>query len=258
MRKKLLLSIALAGIVSVVSACGTADDGSESGSETSQAPANESAAPEAAPEVADPDLEGVPDVVAVVNGTEIPKTDFEAVYTAQYETAATQSQMSGEPVDQDALKSQTIEGMIGTELLIQEADERGIEATDEAISTALDELVATYQLSSADEFYSTLAEQGTDEETVNEQLATQVQVEQLIEEEAGGTAPTEEELTAAYDEAVAQQEEQNAASEEETEIPPFEEVRTALEEQLQTQKQSAAAESLVSSLREAADVTVNL
>ncbi|MHA7139938.1 MULTISPECIES: SurA N-terminal domain-containing protein [unclassified Arthrobacter] len=258
MRKKFLLSIALAGIVSVVSACGTPEDGSESGSETSQAPANESAAPEAAPEVADADLEGVPDVVALVNGTEILKADFESVYTAQYEQAAIQSQMSGEAVDQDELKTQTIEGMIGTELLVQEADERGIEASDEATTAALDELVAANQLGSAEEFYAALAEQGMDEATVNDQLATQVQVEQLIQEEAGDSAPSEEELTTAYDEAVAQQEEQNAQSGEETEVPPFEEARPALEEQLQTQKESAAAESLVSSLREEADITINL
>ncbi|GAA1106784.1 SurA N-terminal domain-containing protein [Arthrobacter flavus] len=258
MRKKLLLSIALAGIVSVVSACGTPEDGSESGSETSQAPASESGAPEAAPEIADADLEGVPDVVALVNGTEILKADFESVYTAQYETSVMQSQMSGEAVDQDELKTQTIEGMISTELLVQEASERGIEASEEATTAALDELVAANSLGSAEEFYTALAEQGMDEATVNDQLATQVQVEQLIQEEAGDSAPSEEELTTAYDEAVAQQEEQNAQSGEETEVPPFEEARPALEEQLQTQKESAAAESLLSSLREDADVTINL
>ncbi|WP_026551645.1 SurA N-terminal domain-containing protein [Arthrobacter sp. H20] len=258
MRKKLLLSIALAGIVSVASACGTPESGSESGSDTSQAPAEESAAPDAAPEIPEADLEGVPDVVAVVNGTEILKADFESVYTTQYRTSATQSQMSGEPVDQDELKTQTIDGMIGTELLVQEAGERGLEASDEAITAALDELVAANQLGSADEFYAALAEQGMDEATVKDQLATQVQVEQLIQEEAGDTAPSEEELTAAYDEAVAQQEEQNAQSGEETEVPPFEEAKPALEEQLKTQKESAAAETLVTSLREEADVTINL
>ena len=258
MRKKLLLSIALAGIVSVVSACGTPEDGSESGSETSQAPANESAAPEAAPEIAEADLEGVPDVVAVVNGTEILKADFESVYTAQYQTSAMQSQMSGEAVDQDALKSQTIEGMIGTELLVQEAEERGVEASEEGIAAALDELVGTNGLESSEEFYSVLAEQGLDEETVNDQLATQVQVEELIEEEAGDTAPSEEELTTAYDEAVVQLEAQNEQSGEETEVPPFEEARPALEEQLVTEKQSEAAVALVASLREDADITINL
>lgn len=263
MRNKWLMSFALAGVVSVVAACGTPSETDEIASDTQQETpeAGESAAPEQeqeAPEMPEPDLEGVPDVVAEVNGTEILKAEFESVYANQFQQSAMQSQMSGEEVNQDDLKAQTVEGMIGTELLVQEASDRGVEASSEAIDEALNELVAANQLESADEFFAALAEQGLDEEEVNSQLATQVQVEQLIRDEAGDIAPSEEELTAAYDEAVAQQEQMGAEGEEEVEIPSFEEARPALEEQLTEQKEAEASQALVASLREEADVTINL
>ncbi|WP_216699751.1 SurA N-terminal domain-containing protein [Arthrobacter sp. H5] len=257
LKKKWLVSLALAGAVSVMTACGTpSDEGSPESQQT--APAEGSTAEGEAPAMPEPDLEGIPDVVASVNGTDILKEEYTTIYEGQFQQSAMQSQMSGQEVDQDQLKTQVVENMIGTELLIQEAGNRGIEASEEAKTETLNGLAESNQLGSPEEFIAKMGEQGMDEKEVNAQLETQVQLDQLIAEETGEVKPTEEELKAAYEEAKTQQEQMGEAGGEAPEVPPFEELRPQLEEQFKAQKESEVTEALVTSLREKADVTINL
>lgn len=208
------------------------------------------------PEMPEPDLAGIPDVVAEVNGEAIPKDEFVAAYERQFQRLALQSQMSGQEVDQDQLKDQVAENLIGTELLIQEAEKRGIEASEEDIAAAMNELVETNQLPSADEFISAMEERGMSEEEVNEQLAIQVKVDQFLAEETGDLSVTDEELNAAYEQLKAQQEQMGAAGGQE--LPPLEDIEADLEEQVLGQKEAEAAQALIADLRNNADVTINL
>jgi peptidyl-prolyl cis-trans isomerase SurA len=251
MPKKLFLSAGLVLSLLGVAACGGDDD---PGAAADDSGAVEEGAPgeEALPE---PDLEGIPDVVAVVNGEEILRDEFVTTYESQFQQLAAQAQMSGEDVDQEQLKSDTAESMVDSELLVQEADSRGFEATDEDIDDTLNELAEQNGLGSGEEFMAALGEQGMPEEEVMSHLELQVKVDQLIGDEVGDIEPTEDELRQLYDEAVAQQEE---ASEEEVEMPPFEEVRPQLEEQAVAEKENEAVQALLGELREDGDITVNL
>lgn len=271
MMKKLLISLGLAASLLGVAACSEGDDGdagaspSEETTEQPESPGEEggeqSESPEAGgteqPEMPQPDLEGIPDVVAVVNGTDIPKDEFVPVYEGQFQQRAMQAQMSGEELDEDQLKAQTAEGMVGTELLTQEADNRELSASQGELDQALEEQAQASGIQSADDFLTALADQGMDEQEVMSQLETQVKVDKLVADEAGDTTPTEEELRERYDEVVAQQE-QSGGEGGGGELPPFEEVRPQLEGQVESENESEVVQGLVSALREDADVTVNL
>ncbi len=264
--KKWLLALAVAGSISAVTACSApAGEGGNSASTQQEAPAPSGAASEGAnpeaQEMPKPDTEGVPDVVAEVNGEKIAKKDFVAAYEGQFQQMAMQSQMSGQKLDQDKLKDQTVEGMISSVLLTQEADNRGLEAPKKEVDATLDELVKSSQLKSKDEFLAAMKDQGMDEKTVMSEIEKQVRVEALVAEESGDTKPTEEELKKAYDQAKAQQEQmkqQGGQGGQGAEIPPFEEAKPALEEQLKGQKQGEAAQALVKDLRADADVKIHL
>ncbi len=271
MMKKLLISLGLAASLLGVAACSEGDDGdagaspSEETTEQPESPGEEggeqSESPEAGgteqPEMPQPDLEGIPDVVAVVNGTDIPKDEFVPVYEGQFQQRAMQAQMSGEELDEDQLKAQTAEGMVGTELLTQEADNRELSASQGELDQALEEQAQASGIQSADDFLTALADQGMDEQEVMSQLETQVKVDKLVADEAGDTTPTEEELRERYDEVVAQQE-QSGGEGGGGELPPFEEVRPQLEGQVESENESEVVQGLDSALREDADVTVNL
>lgn len=251
---KWLLAMSLAGSITVLTACSGEPEETSSSSAAAQSVAPESAAPEqAAPP--EPDLEDIPEVVAVVNGTEIDRDLFTTTYENQLSQAAAAAQAGGQELDQELLKTSVADNLVSAELLRQEADKRGIEVTPEARTAAIDELLQRSQLESEEELRATFAEQGLDEAQFDEQLADQVRLDALIAEEAGDTAPTDQEIQDTYDAAKAQQE---AGGESATPIPPLEEVRAQIEEQLSGEKASAAAQALIAQLREDADITVNL
>ncbi|WP_299166544.1 SurA N-terminal domain-containing protein [uncultured Arthrobacter sp.] len=245
MKKKLLLSVVLAGSLAFATGCA---------GNTEAEPAPSESAASAPAEAPTPDLEGVPEVVATVNGTEITKEEFTTSYEGAFQQMSMQSQVTGQEVDQEQLKTQTLDNLIGNKLLIQEADNRGIEASEEAVTATTDELVASNQFASADELFAALEEeQGITKEDATSQIEQQVRLDALLAEESGDTAPTEEELKAAYEEAKA-----SGAAAQGGEIPPYEEVKPQLEQQVKDQKKSEAALALVEKLRGEADVVSNL
>lgn len=210
---------------------------------------------------AEPDLDGVPDVVAVVDDTEITKEEFTVTYEAQFTTAAAQAQAGGQPVDQDALKKQVAESLVDTQLLINEADERGYEVSQEDKDSTLDDLAEQNGLTSGDELVTTLEAQGLSKDEIDSQLERQVKLDRLTAEEAGDSEPSEKDLRTVYDDAVEQQKAAAAGAAEGTEapeIPSFEDSRDQIAQQVKQENENAAAQALVDSLKKDADITINL
>jgi len=231
-----------------LTACGGGDDSSAK-AEPSEEPTSqeESAGAEQAQE---PDLEGIPDVVAEVNGQEVTKDDFVVLYEAQLQQAAMQAtQTGGEQPDEDALKEQTAEQLVDTTLMAQEAETRGIAVTEEDVDDELAALAKENKLGSAEELIAALEKQGATEDQARAQLESQMVIEQLVVDEAGPVEPTEQELRKIYDAASKQQPQ---------EIPPFAKVRAQLVEQAKSDRMAEVAQTLVDALREDADITVNL
>lgn len=261
--KKWLSSLTIIGSLLLLGACnGDEETTEETGAaseeqaaeSTETAEGGEEAAQGEQPEMPEPDLEGIPDVVAEVNGETIEKPEFEEAYTMQFQQAAMMSQMSGEEVNQDDLKKQIADGLVSQELLIQEADNRELEVTEEDTNGVLDDLVEQNGMESQDDLFAAFEEQDMPKEEVMEQVELQVKVDKLIAEEAGEINPSEEELQELYD----QQVEQMEQMETEEEPPSFEEMQPQLKEQVVMQKEGEAAQTLVEQLKEDADVTVHL
>jgi peptidyl-prolyl cis-trans isomerase SurA len=253
--KKWLLSLAVAGSIAVLTACGGAP---ADGGGSPAASAESSASAEGQAQMPQPDLKGIPDVVAEVNGTKITKDKFTAAYEGQFQQMAMQSQMTGQKVDQDALKKQTAEAMVGTQLLLQEADHRGIKATQKDVDAELEKLAKSNQFKTVDELMAALKKQGMDQNEVNAEIQTQVKVNKLIAEETGDTKPSEKELKAAYEQAKKQQEAMGEQSGQKAKVPSLEEMRPNLEQQVKAQKETEATQALVTDLRKKADVKINL
>lgn len=252
--KKLLLSLLIGASVMVTAACGNADDKTAEEEKTAQEQGAENSGETAEqPEMPEPDLEGVPDLVAEVNGEEINKEEFESAYVGQFQQMAMQAQMSGQEVDQAQLKEQIAESLVSQKLLVQETENRSIEASEEEIQETLTAIAEQNGLASSEEFLTALEEQGLSKEEVMDQVASQVKVDKLIAEETGELKASDEEIQKFYDDMKAQQEEAGAG-----EMPPLEDIKTELEAQLVQQKENEAVQKLVAELREGADVTVHI
>ncbi|SHG80842.1 SurA N-terminal domain-containing protein [Ornithinibacillus halophilus] len=253
MNKKWLLSMSLLILITVLGACN--DDSNNSNNNEQQDTNNnseENTEQEAAPQ---PDLEGVPDVVAEVNGEEISKEDFVSIYTGQFQQALMQAQMTGQDVDQDELKGQVADALIGQQLVIQEAENSGFEASDEAIDETLNRLAQQNGLESKEAFLTALEEQGVSEEEVYSQIEMQVKVDELIASKSGDLEPTEEELQESYD-AYAEQLKQYGG--EDVEVPSFEDMKANLTEQVKSQKMNETYQVIVEELKESAEITNHL
>lgn len=244
---KVLLSIGLA--VSLFGVAGCSDAGA--GGATSAPESTEQAGA-----IQQPDLDGIPEVVADVNGNEISKDDFIRMYEGQFQQLAAQAQAqgSGEELDQDQLKKRTAEGMVNTELLVQEADSRGFVASEADIEGMLKKLAENSGVGSVDAFLTAVGEQGLDKAEVMSQLETQIKLDQLIADEVGDVKPTDDELRKIYDQAVAQQGQSGDTG---AAIPPFEDVKPQLAERAQSQNEAEAAGALAEELRKGAEITIN-
>ena len=256
-------ALAAAGIALVVAGCGAGGDDDEGGATAAPATAEQSgqaAGPEQGGEESPsgPDTSDIPDPVAEVNGTEISRDEFLSVFENQYKQMSKQAQMTGEPVDEAQLKKLTTDGLVGTELLTQEAEKRGIEVSDEEIKAELEEFAETNQVST-DEFIAAMGEQGLDREAVMEQIDKQLRVEKLITAEFGEFEVTDAEIEAAYEQ-IGQQQAMagGGAGAAGGGLPPLEQVRGEVSEQVRVQKEAGAMEELSQKLRADADVTVHL
>ncbi|GAA1175711.1 SurA N-terminal domain-containing protein [Nesterenkonia xinjiangensis] len=265
MSKKLLTSFALAGVLLGVAGCGDAPEEGADGAETENpadaeqgAEGDGGAEGEAGPEgeMPEPDTSDIPEVVAEVNGEELSGEEFTTLYENQFQQMAMQSQMSGEEVDEDALKEQSLESMIANELLIQDAEDAGFEAGEDDVEELLETTAETGGMESVEDLIQAYEEQGMSEEKLREDAHDQVLIDQRLED-LDVEEPSEEELRDYYDEASAQQAPEGAEGEE-AEMPEFEEVRDELEQELTTQKQNEAAQAHVEDLREDADVETHL
>ena len=258
-RTRTILGLGTAAVLLALSACGGGDGDSsdagsakESTSQESSPDASEDASPGASPEA---DLEGIPDVVAEVNGEELTKEEFAPFYQAQLQQAAGQAQASGQQPDREALKEETANNLVDTELLVQEAESRGISVSDEQVDAELTSLAKGYQLGSAEELITALEKQGTTEEQARSQVGTQLAVELLVDDESGPVAPSEKELRALYARVKEQAGQQGGGKQQ---VPPYAQVKSQLEEQATAERVGEVAQKLVDDLRKDADITINL
>lgn len=251
-RIKRWVGVAMAFSIIAVAGCSAAGSG---GSPEETAGAEQSQT--GAPQDGKPNTDSIPEVVAEVNGEKITKDDFVPLFETQYQQMMMQAQQAGQPVDEEGLKKQTAENLVSTKLLSQEADKRGIKASDDDVTKALDEAAASSQMSTED-FLAAMKDQGMDEKKVHEELGTQLKIEDLIVDEFGEFEVTDEEIGAAYQRAKDQQEQMAAQSGQEAPVPSLEEMRPQLEEQVKGEKSTEATQKFAGDLREKGDVTINL
>ena len=255
-RTRTVLGLVLAAALLAVSACGGSGDGSGKADASDKPTSKESS--EGAPQAQEPDLEGVPDVVAEVNGEEVTKDEFAAAYSAQLQQATVQAQASGQQPDADAVKKQTADILVDTELLTQEAESRDIVVSDQDVDDELAALAKQNQLASADELLAALEKQGTTEDQARSPVETQVLVEQLVADETGPVEPTEKDLRTIYQQAKQQQAQMGQQGGQQQKLPPYDKVKPQLEEQAKTDQIGKVAQAMIKDLRKDADITINL
>nr|WP_245395885.1 SurA N-terminal domain-containing protein [Brevibacterium permense] len=245
--------------VSVVALAACGSQGDEAKPKESSAAAEQSpGADSTQDQQGKPNTKDIPKVVAEVNGEKILKDDFVPLFETQYQQMQMQAQQSGQPVDEKDLKKQTVENLVSTEVLVQEADKRKIDVSDKDIDKGLKESAKSGQMSEKD-FLKAMKDQGMDEENVRSELKNQLKIEGLVEDEYGEFEVSGEEIGQAYEQAKSQQEQMaQQGGQGQQEMPPIEDMRPQLKEQVKNQKSQEATQKYAKKLRKQADVTIHL
>ncbi|WP_228281567.1 SurA N-terminal domain-containing protein [Brevibacterium pigmentatum] len=255
-----LLGLAMSVSVVALAACGSQGDEAkpkESSAAAEQSPGADSAQDQQGQQ-GKPNTKDIPEVVAEVNGKKIKKSEFVPLFETQYQQMQMQAQQSGQPVDEKGLKKQTAENLVSTEVLVQEADKRKIDVSDKDIDKGLKESAKSGQMSEKD-FLKAMKDQGMDEKKVRSELANQLKIEGLVEDEYGEFKVSGEEIGQAYEQAKTQQEQMaQQGGQGQQEMPPIEEMRPQLKEQVKSQKSQEATQKFAKKLRKQADVTIRL
>ncbi len=196
-----------------------------------------------------PDLDKVKEdkVIATVNGEEIKGEDFNALYT--------QNQLKYHQMGQDVskeqltkLKKQVAESMVGQELILQAANEKGYEASEKQVDEELASLKEQY----ADEkkFKAALDESGMSLDELKKEIAKNVQYTSYVEKEIKVEEVTEEEMKQYYEQA----KEKGSAEE----MPAFEKVKPQIKKGLESEKKKKETQQHIDKLKEDAKIKINV
>lgn len=237
-----LLTFLLA--VLLLAACGNNNDGNNNNNDNNAA--NNNAADEL--DIPEPDLDDLPDVVATVDGEDITKDDFEAVFTQQFQQAAMMAQMTGQEIDQDDIINDVLESLIDQQVFFNEAEKEIKEVDEDDVEEFLEGLMAQVEVESKEELFELYEEQGNmSEDEVMHEVELQIRVNTLIDKLVQVDDVTEDEAKELYEELKAQEEDAE-------EVPEFDEVKDQILANLKQEREAEELQKVIQSLRDKADI----
>ncbi|WP_171016757.1 SurA N-terminal domain-containing protein [Pseudalkalibacillus caeni] len=185
-------------------------------------------------------------VVATVNGEEIKGSEYNKMVT----TITNQMHMSGKDPfaegNEDKIKDQAINNLVDKALLLQEAKDKGYEATDEEIETELEQIKA--QFGDDKKFEEALAKQNVTVEELKDQYKDVVVVDKFVKKEVGEQKVTEEEMKQFYED----------FSKDAENAPKYDETKGQIKDYLKQQKTQQEVAKIIEKLKENADIKIEV
>jgi hypothetical protein len=187
------------------------------------------------------------EVVAVVNGEEILRKEYEAsiksvVEGYQQQGVDMDSKEGKELINQ--AKQGVLDELIQHKILVQDAEKQGYEASEKDVDEQLDQIKE--QFSTDEEFEAALEQYQITLDGLKEQISTQIKVEQYTAKEVGEITVTEEELEAFYEE----------FSKQSDDPPAYEEAKPQIEQHLKQQRTEEELQKIVEKLKEESDIEI--
>ncbi|MDQ0221384.1 SurA N-terminal domain-containing protein [Peribacillus cavernae] len=190
------------------------------------------------------------ETVAIVNDKKLMGRDYNmALSSLQMQM----QQMGQDPTSKEAakqVKEQTINNLVGQTLILQEADKKGYQASEEEVEKQVAKMKE--QFKDDKKLEAALKQADLDMETLKIQTAENVQYTKYIEKEIPVEEVSDKEIQAYYDQMV----QQGSAGGQE--IPKLEEVKPQIMQQLVQQKQQEKLAQQVEKLKKNAEVDIKI
>lgn len=190
-----------------------------------------------------PAAAGAAETVAVVNGENIPRSQFDA---AKAQLAAQQGPSATTTEAQAVIQQQALDSVIGRALLLQAATQAGLTASTTLVDAQME--AAKAQLGGQAGLDSMLAQEGLTEEGLRVQISENLAIQAYLEQELhlSTLTATDAEVKAAYDQVSAGQQG----------VPALSEVKEQMQQLVLGQKQQQLILGQVEKLRAAGSVQI--
>ncbi|RIW28777.1 peptidylprolyl isomerase [Bacillus salacetis] len=191
--------------------------------------------------------------VAVVNEEDIKGQAYNALLS---DSQIRYQQMGQDPTTKEVaaqLKESTLDSLIGQTLLLQEADKKGYEASEEEIQKELDTIKENYEDDA--QFEETLKSSGLTMDGLKGEIANNIKYTAYVENELTIEEVKEEDVKAYYDKYA----EQSSGSEEaKSQVPEYEEIKDQIKQQLENQNTQDVLTAEVERLKKDASIDVKI
>ena len=151
--------------------------------------------------------EDVPaDAVAIVDGEEIARSDYEALITQAKKSYTNQKRDFPAAGSQEfqTLRNQAVQFLVQREQFAQEAENLDVDVTDKAIDARLAKIQKQYFGGDKAKYEKQLKEQGITEKQVRNDIRAQIISEKIFSEVTGEVKVTDEQIAAYYEKNKAQ------------------------------------------------------
>lgn len=184
--------------------------------------------------------------IAKVNDGKVTRKQLDTSISQIAAGAAAQGMDTTDPELAAQIQSQAVEMLINTELLMQEAEIRGITITDADIDERINTL--TEEVGGEEVLAERMTQFGIDEKTLRSDVRNELTIQALLDEVFAEkqTDITDEEVKAFYD----------AAGGEDAGLPALEEVAEQIKQQIQSTKEQEQVTSLIEELRGKATIEI--
>lgn len=185
-------------------------------------------------------------VVATVNGTELTNGDLATSIEQFNQAAVAQGVDTTDPQVQADIKSQSLEVLINTELLKQEAVEQGIEVTEAQAIERLAEIET--EIGGAEVLDERMAALGLTREQLQDDIQDEILIQSLLDNvfAEANIAVTDEEIQEVYD----------AAGGVDAGLPALAEVKDQVEAQIRSSKEQEAIDAYLAELKAGAEIEI--
>lgn len=186
--------------------------------------------------------------VAVVNGKHIYRDEFNESVALIIQGATAQGADTTQESVQAEIRTQALDILVNNILITGAATDAGIVATDDEIQSKYDEIIT--QLGSKEELEKRMAEVGLTEEKLRSNISDRILADAYINSKATikDLAVTEEEVNAFI----------QGLGTGVGELPPLEEIRPQIEEQILGQKQQQLITDIITKLREEGNIDIRI
>lgn len=185
------------------------------------------------------------DAVASVNGEKIERAAYESNYEGILANATAQGADTSDPAVQDIIKEQTLTGLINNKVLLQGAAESGITISDEEVQSEYD-LLET-QFGGQEALQEQIDAAGLTDEKLRNNIREQLQINAFLEAEVDLSSITVSETEVTNFLATLGSGEG---------LPPLDQIRPQIEEQIQAQKEQERINAFIETLKGQAEIEI--